>query len=149
MPFTDIRWLSGAMSIRPLPTPATAVTIGSAIASSDPNAMSRMTAAAPMPIADALDSGACSVFEMALPAKLDRKARLPGGGRHRDHPVDVGLVQVVRRLGEVHRGVRGAPVRAYLDLAARQVGAGDRGHLGQVRHPREHRGHPLLDGADR
>ena len=52
MPFTGIRWLSGAMSIRPLPTPATAVTIGSAIANSDPNAMSKMTAAAPMPIAE-------------------------------------------------------------------------------------------------
>ena len=46
MPFTDIRWLSGAMSISPLPTPATAVTIGSAIANSDPNAMSKMTAVA-------------------------------------------------------------------------------------------------------
>jgi hypothetical protein len=67
MPFTDIRWLSGAMSIRPLPTPATAVTIGSAIANSDPNATSKMTAAAPTPIADALDNGACSVFEMAFP----------------------------------------------------------------------------------
>jgi hypothetical protein len=80
-----------------------------------------------------------------LPAKLDRKARLTGGGGHRDYPVDVGFFQVIRGLGEVHRGVRGAPVRAYLDLAARQVGAGHRGHLRQVGHPRQHRGHPLLE----
>ena len=67
MPVTDIRWLSGAMSIRPLPTPATAVAIGSAIANSEPNATSKMTAAAPMPIADTSDSGDGSVSEMAFP----------------------------------------------------------------------------------
>jgi hypothetical protein len=67
MPVTDIRWLSGDMSIRPLPTPATAVAIGSAIATSDPNAKSKMTAAAPRPTADIADSGGCSVSEMAFP----------------------------------------------------------------------------------
>ena len=67
MPVTDVRWLSGAMSISPLPTPATAVAIGSAVAKSEPNAASKMTAAAPMPTADTADSGACSECEMAWP----------------------------------------------------------------------------------
>jgi len=73
-PVTDIRWLSGVMSSRPLPTPAAAVTIGSAIANSDPNATSRMTAAAAMPIADAIDVGAVSVLEMAQPASSTSRA---------------------------------------------------------------------------
>ena len=68
MPVTDVRWLSGAMSISPLPTPATAVAIGSDIASSEPNATSRMSAAAPIPTADTADSETCSECEMASPS---------------------------------------------------------------------------------
>ena len=60
-------WLSGAIIISPLPTPASAVTIGSAIANSEPNATNKITAAAATPIIDALDSGCCSLFSMAWP----------------------------------------------------------------------------------
>ncbi|WP_232248559.1 hypothetical protein [Streptacidiphilus rugosus] len=67
MALTDIRWLSGAMSSRPLPTPATAVTIGSAMARTEPNATSRMTAAATIPISDAFEAGVSSAPAIALP----------------------------------------------------------------------------------
>ena len=117
MPVTDVRWLSGAMSIRPLPTPATAVAIGSAIANSEPNARSKMTAAAPMPTADMADSGACSVSEMAFPPSSTARP----GSRAAFATVITRLTSAWFRLsgglGEVHRGVRGAPVRAYLDAS--------------------------------
>ena len=88
--------------------------------------------------------------EARMSAVLARVSRVPevavvaspytaGGLGGVDHLVDVGLVQVARGLGEVHRGVSRAPVPAYLASAARRVRAGDYGYLGHPRHARQHR----------
>ena len=66
---------------------------GSAIASSEPNAMNRTIAAATTPTADAeADSGGC-LLEMACPPSSTVKARFAGGLRRVDHPADVGLAR--------------------------------------------------------
>ena len=60
-------WVSGVIAIRPPPTPAIAVTIGSSIASSEPNAMNSTTAAASTPTVELTPSDVCSVCSMAWP----------------------------------------------------------------------------------
>ena len=64
---TFIAWVSGVIAISPPPTPAMAVTMGSSIASSEPNAMNSTTAAASTPTVELTPSGVCSVCSMAWP----------------------------------------------------------------------------------
>ncbi len=64
---TFIVWVSRAIAIRPPPAPAIAVTIGSSIASSEPNAMNSTTAAASTPTAEMTSTGACWALPMAGP----------------------------------------------------------------------------------
>jgi hypothetical protein len=59
---TFMTCVSRMIPISPLTTPAVAVTRGSSIASSDPNAMNSTTAAASTPTAELTDSGGCSVL---------------------------------------------------------------------------------------
>ena len=64
---TLITWVSGAIAIRPPPAPAIAVTMGSSIASSEPNAMNSTTAAASTPTAEMTLTGVCWALWMAGP----------------------------------------------------------------------------------
>ena len=64
-------WPSSAISARPEPMPKTAVTIGSPMASSDPNAMSRTMAAAPMPIPSEDPPYGVSAWSTTSPPRLN------------------------------------------------------------------------------
>ena len=69
---TLMAWVSGVIASSPPPTPAMAVTSGSSMASTEPNAMNSTTAAASRPIAVLTDSGACSVDSIAWPPSWTR-----------------------------------------------------------------------------
>jgi hypothetical protein len=56
---TCVRWLSTAMTLRPVPSPNTAVRIGIPIATTVPNVNSRTTTAASRPIASELPEEGC------------------------------------------------------------------------------------------
>ena len=60
-------WVSGAIAISPLTTPATAVTTGRSIASNEPNAMNSTTEAARRPTTELKPSDDCSAFPIASP----------------------------------------------------------------------------------
>jgi hypothetical protein len=64
---TLIVWVSGAIAISPPTTPAMAVTMGSSIASKEPNAMNNTTAAARMPTTALKPSDDCSALPIASP----------------------------------------------------------------------------------
>ena len=102
-------WVSGAIAISPLPTPAMAATTSAAaIANSEPNAMNNMTAAATTPIADATRQRATARCRDGVPADLDRE---PGSRA----PVGTATTRLISALsrssdgpGEVDHGVRDA-----------------------------------------
>ena len=125
--------------------PKSAIRIGRPIASREPNATSRITMAARMPISSA-GPEAAELLEHAA-TERDVHAAAFGGVGERADPFDGGVGDLRRDPVELHGRVRDVAVAGDLLGAVGAVGADDRsyaGHRGDVTeerfHPRLHRG---------
>ncbi len=70
---TVMKWLSSVTNTSPMPTPMIAATIGRLIASSDPNAMNRITIAARRPTASVEPMGGSRARATTGPLSSTRK----------------------------------------------------------------------------
>ena len=104
----------------PVPSPKSAVTIGSPIARNEPKLISSTITAARMPIPVVVLGGANSVCSIAWPAELDlERVRLDALGL-RDHGLDRANREGVRFLVE---GDRGEADRAVLEMRVPAFGS--------------------------